>query len=53
MPNDDLPALRAAFMQKLIGEAYPVKATPIPEGAVTAKADDHDRDAELIKFVDW
>ena len=51
--NKDLPDLRAAFMQKLIADAYPVKKPIILEGSVTAKTDDRDRNAELIMFVDW
>jgi hypothetical protein len=51
--NDDLPSLRAAFMQKVITDAYPVKPPTILEGTVTSKTDDKDRNAELILFVDW
>lgn len=51
--NEDLPDLRAAFMQKLIADAYPVKKPIILEGSVTGKSDDRDRNAELIMFVDW
>jgi hypothetical protein len=51
--NADLPDLRAAFMQKLISDIYPLKKPIILEGTVTAKTDDRDRNAELILFVDW
>jgi hypothetical protein len=51
--NSDLPDLRAAFMQRLIADAYPLKKPIILEGTVTAKTDDKDRNAELILFVDW
>ena len=51
--NADLPDLRAAFMQKLIADIYPLKRPDILEGTVTGKTDDHDRNAELILFVDW
>lgn len=51
--NEDLPDLRAAFMQKIIADAYPVKTPKILEGTVTAKTNDKDRSAELIMFVDW
>lgn len=51
--NEDLPDLRAAFMQKIISDAYPVKSPKILEGTVTSKTNDKDRSAELIMFVDW
>jgi hypothetical protein len=51
--NEDLPDLRAAFMQKVITEAYPLKPPTILQGTVTGKTDDRDRNAELILYVDW
>ena len=51
--NEDLPDMRAAFMQKVITEAYPLKAPTILQGSVTSKTDDGDRNAELILYVDW
>lgn len=51
--NEDLPDMRAAFMQRVIAEAYPLKAPTILQGAVTTKTDDKDRNAELLLYVDW
>ena len=51
--NQDLPDLRAAFMQKLVADNYPLKTPIILEGAVSPKTDDRDRNVELILFVDW
>ena len=51
--NTDLPYLRATFLQKIIGDVYPVKQPVVLEGSVTAKANDKDRNAEIIMFVGW
>ena len=51
--NEDLPDMRAAFMQKVIADAYPLKAPTILQGLVTSKTADKDRNAELIMYVDW
>ena len=51
--NQDLPDLRAAFMQKIVAETYPLKAPTILEGSVTPKVNDRDRNVELILYVDW
>ncbi len=51
--NADLPFLRATFLQKIIGDVYPVKAPRVLEGSVSAKANDKDRNAEIIMFVGW
>ena len=51
--NADLPYMRATFLQKIIGDVYPVKAPVVLEGSVTAKANDKDRNAEIILFVGW
>ena len=51
--NEDLPDMRAAFMQRVIAEAYPLKAPTILQGTVTSKTDDKDRNAELLLYVDW
>ena len=51
--NLDLPDLRAAFLQKIVADSYPLKRPIILEGAVSPKADDRDRNVELLLFVDW
>ena len=51
--NADLTYLRATFLQKVIGDVYPVKAPAVLEGSVTSKASDKDRNAEIIMFVGW
>lgn len=51
--NEDLPNLRAAFLQDLIGKNYPVQPPIVLEGAVTKKADNNDRNAEIFLFVNW
>ena len=51
--NADLPYMRATFLQKIIGDVYPVKQPLVLEGSVTAKANDKDRNAEIIMFVGW
>ncbi|MGQ0673279.1 MAG: hypothetical protein ACT4N2_10445 [Hyphomicrobium sp.] len=51
--NGDLPNLRAAFMRDVVAENYPVKPPVILEGAVSPKANDRDRNVELILFIDW
>jgi hypothetical protein len=51
--NGDLPNLRAAFLQKVVGAVYPVKEPVILQGVVSDKVSDGDRNAELILFVNW
>jgi hypothetical protein len=51
--NGDLPNLRAAFLQKVVGSVYPVKEPVILQGVVSDKVSDGDRNAELILFVNW
>jgi hypothetical protein len=51
--NTDLPYLRATFLQKIIADVYPVKPPVVLEGAVSAKANQKDRNAEIIMFVGW
>jgi hypothetical protein len=51
--NGDLPNLRAAFLQKVVGSVYPVKEPVILQGVVSEKVSDNDRNAELILFVNW
>ena len=51
--NLDLPDLRAAFLQKIVADSYPLKQPIILEGTVSPKTDDRDRNVELILFVDW
>lgn len=51
--NQDLPDLRAAFMQRIVAETYPLKPPTVLEGAVTPNANDRDRNVELFLYVDW
>ena len=51
--NSDLPNLRAAFLQKIIGDAYPLKNPIILEGTVSPRIAEGDRNAELLLFVNW
>jgi hypothetical protein len=51
--NGDLPNLRAAFLQKVVGSVYPVKEPVILQGIVSDKVSDGDRNVELILFVNW
>jgi hypothetical protein len=51
--NGDLPNLRAAFLQKVVGSVYPVKEPVILQGTVSGQVNDGDRNAELILFVNW
>jgi hypothetical protein len=51
--NGDLPNLRAAFLQKVVGSVYPVKEPVILQGTVSDKVSDGDRNVELILFVNW
>jgi hypothetical protein len=51
--NGDLPNLRAAFLQKVVGSVYPVKEPLILQGAVSGQVSEGDRNAELILFVNW
>jgi hypothetical protein len=51
--NGDLPNLRAAFLQKVVGSVYPVKEPVILQGTVSDKVNDSDRNVELILFVNW
>jgi hypothetical protein len=51
--NGDLPNLRAAFLQKVVGSVYPVKEPVILQGVVSDKVNTGDRNAELILFVNW
>ena len=51
--NGDLPNLRAAFLQKVVGSVYPVKEPLILQGTVSSQVSDGDRNAELILFVNW
>jgi hypothetical protein len=53
LTNGDLPNLRAAFLQKVVGSVYPVKEPVILQGVVSEKVSDNDRNAELILFVNW
>ena len=51
--NNDLPNLRAAFLQRVVSTAYPVKPPVVLEGEVTGKRDAEDRNVSLVLFVDW
>lgn len=52
--NNDLPFLRAAFMQeKLSLQAYGLKAPDILEGVVVLKEDEASRNATVFLFIDW
>jgi hypothetical protein len=51
--NNDLPNLRAAFLQKVVGSVYPVKPPLILQGTVSSQVSDGDRNVELILFVNW
>ena len=51
--NDDLPHLRAAFLQSVVSDVYPTKPPLILEGNVTTEANSRDRNVELLLFVDW
>lgn len=51
--NEDLPHLRSAYLQKIITEAYPVRAPIILEGGVTRQVADRDRNAEILLFMNW
>jgi hypothetical protein len=51
--NEDLPQLRAAFLQNVIATAYPVKTPLILEGNVTRASREGDRNAELLLYVQW
>ena len=51
--NEDLPQLRAAFLQTLVSDVYPTKPPVILEGSVSPDANVRDRNVELLLFVDW
>ncbi len=51
--NEDLPNLRAAFLQQIIANAYPLKAPVILEGSVTPRHAEGDRNVELLLYVNW
>ena len=51
--NDDLPQLRAAFLQSVVSDVYPTKPPQILEGSVSPEANIRDRNVELLLFVDW
>jgi hypothetical protein len=51
--NRDLPNLRAAFLQSVIGEAYPKAVPDILDGIIASRREDAQRNAELILFVGW
>ena len=51
--NNDLPNLRAAFLQELVAQSYPVKKPIILEGEVTDKLNPSDRSVSLILYVGW
>lgn len=51
--NRELPNLRAAFLQSVVGEAFPKKPPQILEGIVAPRREAASRNAELILFVDW
>ena len=51
--NDDLPHLRAAFLQTVVSDVYPTKPPLILEGSVSPEANIRDRNVELLLFVDW
>lgn len=52
--NDDLPFLRAAFMQeKLSLQVYGLKSPDILEGEVVLKEDQASRNATVFLFIDW
>lgn len=51
--NEDLPHLRAAYLQKIIADNYPVRSPIVLEGAVTRQVADRDRNAEILLFVRW
>lgn len=51
--NEDLPHLRAAFLQDLVSDVYPTKPPTILQGGVTSEANSRDRNVEMLLFVDW
>ena len=51
--NTDLPNLRAAFLQRVVGSVYALSEPVILDGSVTSKVAQADRNAELIVFLNW
>ncbi|MEL6422640.1 MAG: hypothetical protein AAFQ42_09385, partial [Pseudomonadota bacterium] len=51
--NPDLPFLRARFLKDVVAQTYPVSAPVVLEGYITDRADQEDRNVELILYVDW
>ena len=51
--NSDLPFLRAAYLQHIINESYPLKRPIILESEVGASRDQNEQFAELLLFINW
>lgn len=51
--NDDLPYLRAAFLQDTVRKFYPLKQPAVLQSDVSESREASEQFAELILFVDW
>jgi hypothetical protein len=51
--NDDLPFLRAAFLQDIVSGFFPLKQPAILESSVSTSSNAGEQYAEILLFVDW
>jgi hypothetical protein len=51
--NDDLPYLRAAFLQKIVTDMYPLSPPTVLQSTVSESRAKSEQYAELLLYIEW
>jgi hypothetical protein len=51
--NDDLPYLRAAFLQKIVTDMYPLSPPTVLQSTVSESRSKSEQYAELLLYIEW